>query len=247
MVKGIIMEVVLEIKELNKVFKNGRGIRDINLNICKGDVFGLLGANGAGKTTTMKVMTGLMKPDSGDVKIFGHSITTHHEKAMKNVGCIIEMSESYPYLTAFENLKQISRYYDYIDNIRINEVLEMVGIYKYRNEKTKNFSFGMKQRLGIASAILSNPKLVILDEPLNGLDVEGMVAIRNLIRKLSDEEGTTFFISSHLINDVELTCNRVGVIFNGKIINEDYTANILRDYATLENYFISEVDSNGRA
>lgn len=241
------MEVVLEIKELNKVFKNGRGIRDININICRGDVFGLLGANGAGKTTTMKVMTGLMKPDSGDVKIFGHSITAHHEKAMKNVGCIIETSESYPYLTAFENLKQISRYYDYIDNIRINEVLEMVGIYKYRNEKTKNFSFGMKQRLGIASAILSNPKLVILDEPLNGLDVEGMVAIRNIIRKLSDEEGTTFFISSHLIHDVELTCNRVGVIFNGKIINEDYTANILKDYATLENYFISEVDSNGRA
>jgi len=247
MMKGIIMEVVLEIKELNKVFKNGRGIRDININICRGDVFGLLGANGAGKTTTMKVMTGLMKPDSGDVKIFGHSITAHHEKAMKNVGCIIETSESYPYLTAFENLKQISRYYDYIDNIRINEVLEMVGIYKYRNEKTKNFSFGMKQRLGIASAILSNPKLVILDEPLNGLDVEGMVAIRNIIRKLSDEEGTTFFISSHLIHDVELTCNRVGVIFNGKIINEDYTANILKDYATLENYFISEVDSNGRA
>jgi ABC-2 type transport system ATP-binding protein len=105
----------------------------------------------------------------------------------------------------------------------------------------------MTQRLGIASAILPNPKLVILDEPLNGLDVEGMVAIRNLIRKLSDEEKTTFFISSHLIHDVELTCNRVGVIFNGKLINEDYTSNILKDYSTLENYFISEVDSHGRA
>ncbi len=241
------MEVVLEINNLNKIYKNGLGIRGINLNICKGDIFGLLGANGAGKTTTMKVITGLMRADSGDVKIFGYNINTQYEKAMKNVGCIIDTPESYPYLTAYENLKQISRYYDYIDNIRIDEVLEMVGIFKYKNEKIKNFSLGMKQRLGIAGAILSNPKLVILDEPLNGLDVDGMVAMRNLIRKLSDEEGTTFLISSHLINDVELTCNRVGVIFNGKIINEDYTANILRDYSTLENYFISEVDSNGRA
>ena len=241
------MEVVLEINNLNKIYKNGLGIRGINLNICKGDIFGLLGANGAGKTTTMKVITGLMRADSGDVKIFGYNINTQYEKAMKNVGCIIDTPESYPYLTAYENLKQISRYYDYIDNIRIDEVLEMVGIFKYKNEKIKNFSLGMKQRLGIAAAILSNPKLVILDEPLNGLDVDGMVAMRNLIRKLSDEEGTTFLISSHLINDVELTCNRVGVIFNGKIINEDYTANILRDYSTLENYFISEVDSNGRA
>ncbi|HEY9061025.1 MAG TPA: ABC transporter ATP-binding protein [Pseudobacteroides sp.] len=241
------MEVVLEIQELNKVYKNGRGIRDINLNICKGDVFGFLGSNGAGKTTAMKVMTGLMKPDSGDVRIFGHSITSQYEKAMKNVGCIIETAESYPYLTAYENLKQIARYYDNIDDIRIDEVLDIVGMLKYRNEKTRNFSLGMKQRLGIASAILPNPKLVILDEPLNGLDVEGMVAIRNLIRKLSDEEKTTFFISSHLIHDVELTCNRVGVIFNGKLINEDYTSNILKDYSTLENYFISEVDSHGRA
>lgn len=247
MMKGITMEVVLEINNLNKIYKNGLGIRGINLNICRGDIFGLLGANGAGKTTAMKVMTGLIKADSGDVKIFGHSINTQYEKAMKNVGCIIDTPESYPYLTAYENLKQISRYYDYIDNIRIDEVLDIVGIFKYKNEKTKNFSLGMKQRLGIAAAILSNPKLVILDEPLNGLDVDGMVAMRNLIRKLSDEEGTTFLISSHLINDVELTCNRVGVIFNGKIINEDYTSNILRDYSTLENYFISEVDSNGRA
>ncbi|KNY29271.1 ABC transporter ATP-binding protein [Pseudobacteroides cellulosolvens] len=240
------MEVVLEINELNKIYKNGLGIRDISLNICRGDIFGLLGANGSGKTTVMKVITGLMKADSGDVKIFGHSINTQYEKAMKNVGCMIETPESYPYLTAYENLKQISRYYDYIDNIRIDEVLDIVGILKYKNEKTKNFSLGMKQRLGIATAILSNPKLVILDEPLNGLDVDGMVAMRNLIRKLSDEEGTTFLISSHLIHDVELTCNRVGVIFNGKLINEDYTSNILRDYSTLENYFISEVDSNGR-
>jgi ABC-2 type transport system ATP-binding protein len=123
----------------------------------------------------MKIMTGLMKADSGDVKKFGHSIFTDFEKAMQKVGCIIETAESYSFLTAYENLKQFSRYYSDVDNKRIDEVLDIVGIFKYRNEKTRNFSLGMKQRLGIAAAILSRPEVIILDEPLNGLDVEGMV------------------------------------------------------------------------
>jgi ABC-2 type transport system ATP-binding protein len=240
------MEKVLEITGLTKLYKNGRGIKDINLEINKGDIFGFLGPNGAGKTTAMKIMTGLMKADSGDVKIFGHSIFSDFEKAMQKVGCIIETAESYPFLTAYENLKQFSRYYSNVDNKRIDEVLEITGIFKYRNEKARNFSLGMKQRLGIAAAILSKPELVILDEPLNGLDVEGMVDMRNLFKRLADTEKTTFFISSHLIHDVELTCNRIGVVFDGKILNIDYTENILKNYASLENYFISEVDRNGR-
>ena len=191
-------------------------------------------------------MTGLMKADSGDVKIFGHSIFTDFEKAMQKVGCIIETAESYSFLTAYENLKQFSRYYSDVDNKRIDEVLDIVGIFKYRNEKTRNFSLGMKQRLGIAAAILSRPEVIILDEPLNGLDVEGMVDMRNLFKRLSETEKTTLFISSHLIHDVELTCNRIGIIFGGKILNVDYTENILKNYASLENYFISEVDKNGR-
>lgn len=240
------MEKVLEINGLTKVYKNGRGIRDVHLEIYKGDIFGFLGPNGAGKTTTMKVMTGLAKADSGDVKIFGHSIQDDFEKAIKRVGCIIETPESYPYLTAYENLKQISRYYDGIDDERIDEVLKLTGIFRYRNEKTKNFSLGMKQRLGIASAILSKPDLLILDEPFNGLDVEGMVEMRKLIKRLAETYGTTFFISSHLIHDVELTCNRVGIIFGGKILSVGYTENILKNYASLEDYFISEVEKNGR-
>ncbi|NLD48605.1 MAG: ABC transporter ATP-binding protein, partial [Clostridiaceae bacterium] len=147
------MEKVIEISNLNKIYKNGRGIFDINLDIYKGDVFGFLGPNGAGKTTAMKIMSGLLKPDSGDVKINGYSTIYDFEKAMQKVGCIIETVESYTYLTACENLKQFGRFYDNVDEKRIDEVLELTGIIKFKNEKIKNFSLGMKQRLGIASAI----------------------------------------------------------------------------------------------
>ena len=240
------MNKVIEIKDLTKVYKNGRGIMDINLDIYEGDIFGFLGPNGAGKTTAMKIMTGLISPDSGDVKIFGHSITEEYEKAMAEVGCIIEVAESYPFLSAYENLKQFSRYYPNVDNHRIDEVLELTGMIKYKHEKPKKFSLGMKQRLGLAAAIVSRPKVLILDEPLNGLDVEGMIDIRKLIVHLAKTEKTTFLISSHLIHDVELTCDRIGVIYNGKMLNIDRTDNILQNYATLENYFVSEVERNGR-
>jgi ABC-2 type transport system ATP-binding protein len=240
------MEKVIEIKNLTKVYKNGRGIRDINLEIHRGDVFGFLGPNGSGKTTTMKIMTGLIKPDSGEVKVFGHNIVENFEGAMEKVGCIIETVESYPFLTAYENLKQFSRYYKNVDDKRIDEVLELTGIMKYKNEKPKRFSLGMKQRLGISAAILSRPEVVILDEPLNGLDVEGMLDMRNLIKDLAEKEKTTFFISSHLIHDIELTCNRIGVLYDGKMIDVDTTQNILNNYSSLENYFVSEVERNGR-
>ncbi|AKA70728.1 ABC transporter ATP-binding protein [Clostridium scatologenes] len=240
------MKKVIEINNLTKTYKNGRGIKDINLEICQGDIFGFLGPNGAGKTTAMKIMTGLVKPDSGDVKILGYSISEQFEQAMKKVGCIIENAESYTYLTAFENLKQFSRYYKDIDDKRIDEVLEVTGILKYKHEKPRKFSLGMKQRLGIAAALLSKPEVIILDEPLNGLDVEGMISIRNIIKNLAETEKTTFFISSHLIHDIELTCNRIGVLYDGKLLNVDTTENILKNYASLENYFVSEVERNGR-
>ena len=240
------LEKVIEIRGLSKVFKNGRGITDINIDINKGDIFGFLGPNGAGKTTAMKIMTGLIKPDSGDVKILGYSVLQDFESAMKEVGCIIETAESYPFLTAYENLKQFSRYYNGVGDKRIEEVLELTGLLTYKDEKPRKFSLGMKQRLGIAAAILSKPKVIILDEPLNGLDVEGMVDVRNIIKDLAEKENTTFFISSHLIHDVELTCTSVGILYNGKMLSIDSTKNILNNYASLENFFISEVERNGR-
>ncbi|AFQ43628.1 ABC transporter ATP-binding protein [Desulfosporosinus meridiei] len=240
------MEKVIEILNLTKTYGNGRGIYDLNLDIYKGDIFGFLGPNGAGKTTAMKIMTGLIRPENGDVKILGHSVIEEYEKAMAKVGCLIEIAESYQFLSAFENLKQIARYYPDVDYKRIDEVLELTGMYKFKHEKTKKFSLGMKQRLGLAAAVLSRPKVVILDEPLNGLDVEGMIDIRKMIQSLAEKEQTTFFISSHLIHDVELTCNRIGVIYNGRILNVENTDAILKNYATLENYFVSEVERNGR-
>lgn len=239
-------EIVLQIQDLTKRYSNGRGIENINLNIYKGDIFGFLGPNGAGKTTAMKIITGLIHPDYGDVKIFGLSVTEEYERAISVVGSIIEIAESYPYLTAYENLRQIGRFSPKVDDHRINEVLEITGMKKFKDEKPKKFSLGMKQRLGLAAAILNYPKLVVLDEPLNGLDVEGMIDIRNLIKHMSENEETTFFISSHLIHDIELMCNRIGVIYNGKMLNVETTETILQNYATLENYFVSEVERNGR-
>jgi ABC-2 type transport system ATP-binding protein len=243
-------EKAIEIRGLTKLYKNKRGIRDIDLDIGRGDIFALLGPNGAGKTTAMKIMTGLMSPDAGEVRIFGHSILTEYEQAMAEVGCIVETAVSYPFLTAAENLALTARSYAMSDRAqvaaRIDEVLAMTDLTPYKNEKAANFSLGMKQRLGLAAAILPRPRLLILDEPLNGLDVEGMVKVRNLIKHLAATEQTTFFISSHLIHDVERTCDRIGVLIGGRLIRVDSRENILRDYASLESYFMSEVDRNAK-
>jgi ABC-2 type transport system ATP-binding protein len=211
------LDKAIVLENLSKKYKNKRGIDNINLEINRGEIFGFLGPNGSGKTTTMKIMTGLLKPDTGDVKINGFSITNDYENAMKNVGCIIENVTPFTYLTAYENMKLAGRFFKAAEN-RIDECLELTGIIKYKHEKTKNFSLGMKQRLGIAIAMISNPQILILDEPLNGMDVEGMVEMRKLILRLSEEKQTTFFISSHLIHDIELTCNKIGILWGGTLL-----------------------------
>lgn len=241
------MDKAITIENLSKAYKNRRGIQDINLEIERGEIFGFLGPNGAGKTTAMKVMVGLMKADKGDVKINGYSIANDYKHAMKNVGCIIESVTPFPYLTAYENMKLCGRFHDGVDAARIDECLEITGLLKYKNEKIKNFSLGMKQRIGIATAILPNPEILILDEPLNGLDVEGMVQMRNITLHLSAQYQTTFFISSHLIHDIELTCNKIGILYGGRLLGVDSTHNILKNYSSLENYYLSEVDINANS
>lgn len=236
----------IEFKQLTKLHSNGRGIDNLSLQIKEGEIFGFLGPNGAGKTTAMKVMTGLIKPTLGDVEILGHSVLQNYEKALEHVGSLIETAESFTYMTAFENLKLRARYYPNVTDVDIVHTLELVGLKTFIHEKTKKFSLGMKQRLGIANALISNPKVLILDEPLNGLDVEGMLDIRHLIKRLADENGTTFFISSHLIHDVELTCNRIGIVLNSRLVSVDYTTDILTNFASLEHYFVNEVERNGR-
>jgi ABC-2 type transport system ATP-binding protein len=239
------LDKAIVIENLSKTYKNDRGIQDINLEVERGEIFGFLGPNGAGKSTAMKIMVGLMKADKGDVWINGYSVTKDYEQAMKNVGSIIENVVPFSYLTAYDNMKLSGRFNSQIDEGIIDNCLEITGLIKYKNEKVKNYSLGMKQRLGLAMAILSKPNILILDEPFNGLDIQGMVEMRELIINLSAQENTTFFISSHLIHDIELTCNKVGILYNGKLLGVDSTKNILKNYSSLENYYLSEVDLNG--
>lgn len=238
------MDHAIVLENLTKTYSNKRGITDISLEIGRGEIFGFLGPNGAGKTTAMKIMTGLSRADRGRVWLNGFSVTEDFERAVSGVGCMIESVEPFSYMTAAENMRLCGRYYDAVDEDRIDDCLDMVGLARYKNEKIKNYSLGMRQRLGIALALLSHPSIMILDEPLNGLDVEGMVEMRHLIQRLSEEEGTTFFISSHLIHDVELTCNTIGIVYDGRLRSVRKTADVIREYATLENYYLSEVDTD---
>lgn len=235
------METVLEVSKLTKLYKNKRGIHDIDFDIQKGDIFGFLGPNGAGKTTTMKIITGLCRADTGSVKIFGKDVTKSFEQAMENVGCIIETPDAYEYMSAINNLKMISQFYDNIADNDIEEALEMVGLLKYKKEKVGSFSLGMKQRLGLASAILPKPGLVILDEPANGLDIEGTVDIRNTIKLLSEQRGTTFFISSHMVHEMELTCNKIAIINDGRLLCKGAVSELLQGFDSLEDFFIQNV------
>lgn len=235
------MEYAIKTVNLTKLYKGNRGISNLNIEVKKGEIFGFLGPNGAGKTTAMKLMCGLVKPDGGKVFLNGHSVTEEYEKAMAKVGCIIENVSAFNYLTAFENMMLCARFYENVGECEIDEILKAVGILKYRDEKIKTFSLGMKQRLGIALALLGEPEILILDEPLNGMDVEGMVDIRNLLKKLSKERGCSVFISSHLIHDIELTCDTVAVVKGGKLIKCAAVEDILKNYSSLENYYLSEV------
>jgi len=233
------MAPVLEVNELTKTYKNGRGIMDISFEIEKGDIFGLLGPNGSGKTTTMKIITGLSYADKGSVQILGSSLE-ESSKALKEIGCLIEAPAIYDYLTARENLKIAANYYAEIKTPRIDDMLTQTGLIKYANEKVKNFSLGMKQRLGLALALVSKPKLVILDEPTNGLDIEGTVDIREIIMKQA-KLGITFLVSSHISHEIELMCNKVGIIKEGKLLNVTSMKNALDECETLEKYFLKHV------
>ncbi len=241
------MSHIIEVEGLTKFYSNQRGIQDISFNVNQGDIYGFFGPNGSGKTTLMKILTGLMRADRGKVTLFGYDVSTHYEQAIAKVGSLIETADAYEYMSGYKNLVQLARFYPDLPKNRIEEVLDLVGLLAYRNEKVRQYSLGMKQRLGMASAILSNPQLVILDEPTNGLDIEGMVDVRETILKLSREQGITFFISSHLIREMELMCNRLGILYQGKLVNEAVVSNILdTPGGSLEQYFLSQIEQEKR-
>jgi ABC-2 type transport system ATP-binding protein len=233
--------VALIINNLTKTYKNGRGIKDVSFKIDKGDIYGLLGPNGSGKTTTMKIITGLTRADAGDIEIFGRSVEKEGEKSLEHVGCLIEAPALYEYMSAKKNLENAARYYIDIKAPQIEEILDQTGLLKYQNDKVKDFSLGMKQRLGLALALLSNPKLVILDEPVNGLDIEGMVAIREIIIKQAKSKGTTFLISSHLAHELEMVCNKIAIMKEGTLLKTATMEEVREKSGNLESYFLETV------
>jgi ABC-2 type transport system ATP-binding protein len=210
-------ETVLSVKGLSKTIRGRHIVRNVTFEVKAGEIFGFLGPNGAGKTTTIRMLVGLIRPSQGTVKIGGHDLQKDFLQAIRHVGCIVENPELYPYLTGRENLEVLARMAEIPDD-RIDEVVQLVELSDRIHDPVKTYSLGMRQRLGIAQALLGNPRLLILDEPTNGLDPAGIRELRAFIRKLSREEGISFLISSHILHEVQLMCDRVAVIHQGEII-----------------------------
>jgi ABC-2 type transport system ATP-binding protein len=211
-------KIILKIENLKKNFGKIEAVKSVNLEVYKGDIFGFLGPNGAGKSTTIRMILGLIKPNQGNIKIDGFDIKKDYKKALKRVGTIVETPNFYEYLTGYENLKLQANLYKNISRIDIKQILKKVGLKERKDNKVSTYSVGMKQRLGLARALLNNPKLVILDEPTSGLDPQGQKEIRELIKGLAEAEDITFFICTHQLNEVEQICNRVAILQSGSII-----------------------------
>ncbi|RTE11137.1 ABC transporter ATP-binding protein [Paenibacillus whitsoniae] len=236
------MSPVLELRGVTKIFPNRRGIRDISLTVNRGDIYGFFGPNGAGKTTVMKMLTGLARPQQGQLRLFGHDVGTGFEQAMAKVGVLIETAEAFTYMSARRNLEQAARFYPRLPKGRIDDVLALTGLSPYAHEKVAGYSLGMKQRLGLAAALLGEPELLILDEPTNGLDIEGMVQIRELIAGLAREQGITIFLSSHFIGEMEQLCSRIGILHEGRLIREAAISTLLQERGTLEAAYLHELN-----
>lgn len=215
---------VLKCENLKKQVKNKILVENISFSMKKGDVVGFIGPNGSGKTTTIKLILGLIKLTDGKVFINGYSIQKDFIKAIEKVGAIVETPDAYMYLSGYDNLKIIANNYKNITKERINEVVKIVGLENRIKDKVATYSLGMRQRLGIAEAIINNPELLILDEPTNGLDVEGIIEIRNLIKQLANQ-GIAILISSHNLTEIDNLCNRIIAIKNGKMIADDTIEN----------------------
>jgi len=220
---------IIEVTNLSKRFKSLWAVNSLNLNVFKGDIFGFLGPNGAGKSTTIRMLLSLIYPTTGSVKIFEMDLFKNRIKILKRIGAIVEKPDMYGYLSARKNLEILAKLSRYdITNQRIMEILDIVGLKDRANSKVKTFSSGMKQRLGIAQALIHDPELIILDEPTTGLDPHGMKEIRDLILSLKNDFGKTIFLSSHLLFEVEAIATRMIIINKGKTVVEGSVEELLR-------------------
>jgi ABC-2 type transport system ATP-binding protein len=211
-------ETVLSASHLSKSFGKRLAVADVSFEVLAGEVFGFLGPNGAGKTTTIRMLVGLARPDAGEIRIRGLDLRRHFREAMSHVGCIVESPDLYKYLTGRENLVHFARMLPADAGSRIADIARLVALEERLDDRVSTYSLGMRQRLGIAQALLGNPDLLILDEPANGLDPAGIREIRRLVRSLATERGIGVFVSSHLLAEVEQMCDRVAIIHRGRTL-----------------------------
>lgn len=221
---------IVQIRHLSKHFGDFHAVKDVNITVNTGDVYGFLGPNGAGKSTTMRCMLSLIQADQGSIELFGQSITQHRSEILARVGSLIEKPDFYKYLSAFKNLQLFSRISGKPSSSQeIREMLDFVGLAGRENDRVGGFSHGMRQRLGIAQTLLHQPDLIVLDEPTTGLDPQGIIDMRNLILRLKNEQKKTIILSSHNLSEVELICNRMVIIHQGKSIVEGNVAELLNE------------------
>lgn len=237
-------ETVLQIRHLNKHFGRKKVVDDLSLDLYRGEVFGFLGPNGAGKTTTIKMVMSLLQRDSGDILINGFSIDKQFEKAMANVGGIVENPETYKHMTGLQNLRQYARMRDGVTEERIREVVRIVGLENRIHDKVKKYSLGMKQRLGVAQSIMHHPNVLVLDEPTNGLDPAGIKELRDILKRLAHEENICVMVSSHLLSEMQLMCDRVGIIADGRLIGVRTVEELVNDSAGDKHQFHIRVKSD---
>ncbi|WP_028561216.1 ABC transporter ATP-binding protein [Paenibacillus pinihumi] len=234
---------VLSVEGLRKRIKGKWIIHDVSFDVRPGEIFGFLGPNGSGKTTTIRMLVDLIKPTAGKVMIGGYNVQKQPEQALRHVGCIVENPEVYPYMSGWENLEHFARMQPGIGEERIREVVEIVGMDQRIHDKVKTYSLGMRQRLGIAQALLARPELLILDEPTNGLDPKGIKELREFVRMLA-AEGMSLFISSHLLSEIQLMCDRVAIINGGRVLAVGTVNELIDENAS---YVLWQVDQREQA
>lgn len=241
------MSKVLELKNVSKIMGKRKIVENVSFEINSGEIFGFLGPNGAGKTTTIKMITGLLKIDQGEIFINGKNVKNDFENALSCVGGIIENPEMYGYLTGRDNLEIYGRMHGKISKERINKVINLVKLDNRIDDKVKKYSLGMRQRLGLAQALLHKPQLLILDEPTNGLDPVGIKELRDMLRELAEKEGLAVLVSSHLLSEMELMCDRFGIIDSGKVIDMKTMKDIKNKENNDINIYEVEIDNGDRA
>ncbi|MFD1361244.1 ABC transporter ATP-binding protein [Lentibacillus salinarum] len=240
------MEPVLSLQNVHKKIGKTPVVQDVSFDVYPGEIFGFLGPNGAGKTTTIRMIVGLTNITSGDITVSGHSIATDYKQAIEHVGTIVENPELYQYLTAEKNLIHFGRMSKNVTKESIQKRLELVRLEHVKDQKVKKFSLGMKQRLGIAQAMLHDPKVLILDEPTNGLDPSGVKEMRDYLRQVAKEENVAILISSHLLSEIELICDRYAIIQEGRMVQVERVADASESMKTVLSYAI-EVNDTAKA